>query len=606
MQIKIDKGYKSIPGRLEFELPMFTVITGENGSGKTHLFETLNDNSNSQILINGKQLKSKSYVAFGALNPQVDQRCDPNQISQRIKQVWHEVQQAQIALNRNQRNMPIVAAPEQDAVLGKIRNQQYKEAVLSISNQSGIMPSQLTEDIIADRISMMDLSGNNLFNTQFALIFKSYHVKYIDNKLNKVYEEDGIVDAPKYLNDEKFKLRYGEAPWIFVNSILKRLCMPYEVNDPLGTKRDSTFDFKLIHKESKIEIDTNDLSTGEKTLMSLALAIYNSTGISDRAEIIILDEPDAPLHPSMSKLMLEIVEEEIVKKHGIPVILSTHSPTTIACTPGYSLYKMTSKQKQPEPCDLQDSIRILTYGIPNLRVSTERRRQVFVEHTYDVIYYESLFDIISRVSDFVTTPQFLPPHTLNGANCDSVLEITRKLRNLGNTQVYGLIDWDLKNKPEKQVVILGMSRRYAIENYLFEPHFLGLYLVYKKFSTPKELGFEECDSYLELTTKIINDNQALQILIDGVEDKISWESEECEVVESVLLDGRSVSIRSDILTLQGHKYEEMCKEAWPQLCSVRGNNDGDSALKKEIINTVINDFPKLVSKDLVDTFKELK
>lgn len=487
-----------------------------------------------------------------------------------------------------------------------MRNQQHKEAVLSISKQSGVMPSQLTEDIIADRISMMDLSGNSLFNTQFALIFKSYHVRYLDNKLNKVYEEEGIADAPQYLTNEDFKLRYGEAPWEFVNSILERLCLPYSVNDPMKTKRDSTFDFKLIHKTSNIKINTNDLSTGEKTLMSLALAMYNSTGIGDRAEILILDEPDAPLHPSMSKLMLEIVEEEIVKKHGIPVILSTHSPTTIACTPANSLYKMTANQKQPEQCNLQDSMRILTYGIPNLRVSTERRRQVFVEHTYDVIYYESLFDIISRINDFVTTPQFLPPHTLNGSNCDAVLEITRKLRDMGNTQVYGLIDWDLKNCPESQVAILGMGKRYSIENYLFEPHFLGLYLVHKKFSSPTDLGFDDCNSYLELTTKITDNNQALQILIDAVEEKITWESGDSAVVESVLIDGGSVNIRSDILTLQGHKYEDMCKEAWPQLRGVRGNNHGDSTLKKDIINTVINVFPGLISKDLIDTLNELK
>lgn len=56
MQIKIRNVYKSIPASLEFELPFFTVLTGENGSGKTHLFEALNDNANGQILIDGNNL----------------------------------------------------------------------------------------------------------------------------------------------------------------------------------------------------------------------------------------------------------------------------------------------------------------------------------------------------------------------------------------------------------------------------------------------------------------------------------------------------------------------------------------------------------------------
>lgn len=606
MQIKIKNNYKSIPEGMEFELPLFTVLTGANGSGKTHLFEAINDRNLGQILIEGNSLKSISYIAFGALNPQVDQRCDPAQIYQKVKEVWQEVIRAKQRIGQHQNQQIEFTTPEQDPIIGQIRNQQYKEALLSISRQSLVMPSQLTEDIVADKISMFDLSGNSLFNTQFALIFKLYHVRYLDNKLNKVYEEEGIKDASPHLSDEKFKSSYGEAPWVFVNSILERLKLPYKVNDPMGTKRDTTFNFKLIHKASGIEINTVDLSTGEKTLMSLALAIYNSTGIGDRADILILDEPDAPLHPSMSKLMLEIVEEEIVKKYGIPVLLSTHSPTTIACTPANSLYKMTAIDKMPSQCNLQDTMRILTYGIPNLRVSTERRRQVFVEHNYDVIYFESLFDILSRKVNFNTIPQFLPPHTLNGSNCDAVKEITKKLRDMGNTQVYGLVDWDLSNKPEQQIVILGMGNRYAIENYIFEPHYLGLYLVHKKFVTPQELGLNDCNSYLEVSKKVTDDFQTLQVIVNSIQDKINFGSECDKLSISTLVNGSCINIKDDVFNIQGHKLEELCKETWPQLRSVRVNNDGDSALKKDIINTVINDFPELLSQDLIDTFNEFK
>ena len=304
--------------------------------------------------------------------------------------------------------------------------------------------------------------------------------------------------------------------------------------------------------------------------------------------------------------MLEIIEEEIVKKHGIAVLLSTHSPTTIACTPANSLYKITANDKKPVQCNLEDSMQILTYGIPNLRVSIEHRRQVFVEHNYDVIYYESLFNIISRKISFKTKPQFLPPHTLNGSNCNHVLEITRNLRDKGNKQVYGLIDWDLKNKSEPQIVILGMGNRYAIENYIFEPHFLGLYLIRKQFVTPRQLGLVDCNSYLDVTNKIDNDKNLLQTIVDSVENKINWESEKSSKVPSILMNKITLQIRKEILTIQGHKLEEMCKETWPQLKSVRNNNNGDSALKKDIIDNVINDFPDFVSQDLVDTLNQLE
>lgn len=602
MKVKIRKDYKSIKMNLEFELPIFTVLTGENGSGKTHLFEAIKDTQNGEIHLDGKLINTISYIPFGGLNPQIDQQCDPTQISQRIKQIWQELVNAKQISGSNGYSGTL----DQDPTPHYLHNPQIKQEIIEIAKKTNVIPAKLTEDIINEHLSISGISGGGLFNSQFALIFKSYHLRYLDNKLNKIYADDNIPGALPFLDEKSFKTKYGDAPWVFVNSVLDRLHLPYTVNNPMNTMRDTTFSFKLIHNDSGIEIDTNDLSTGEKTLMSLALAIYNSTGARDRADLLILDEPDAPLHPSMSKLMLEIIEEEIVKKHGIPVLLSTHSPTTIACAPASALYKITSSDKSPSQCNLQDSMEILTYGIPNLRVSTEHRRQVFVEHTYDVDYYEALFNITSRKVMFTTTPQFLPPHTLNGSNCDAVLEITRKLRDMGNTNVYGLIDWDLKNLPEQQVIVLGLGKRYSIENYVFEPHLLGLYLVHKKFVHPRDIGLPDCNSYLEVTNKIISDNNALQTIVNHVQNNIHWGGEETSSLESELIDGHKIIIRKEFFELRGHALESLIKESWPILNSVRGNNTGDSALKKDVIITVINDFPSLLSKDISATFHEIK
>lgn len=260
----------------------------------------------------------------------------------------------------------------------------------------------------------------------------------------------------------------------------------------------------------------------------------------------------------------------------------------------------------PTQCNLQDSMRILTYGIPNLRVSIEDRRQVFVEHSNDVLYFESLFDIVSRVNEFQTIPQFLPPHTQNGSNCSAVIEITRKLRDMGNSQVYGLIDWDLNNSVEPQIIVLGMSNRYSVENYIFEPHFIGLYLIHKNYVKPSDLGLEGCNSYLDVINCVTKDKTELQKLVDSVEDKISWEGEESQKVESKLIDGTIIQIRKEVLTIKGHKLEDLCREAWPQLNRVKNKNSGDSLLKMDVIDSVINDFPSFISTDIVNTFNEFK
>ncbi|MER0109839.1 hypothetical protein ABQG55_14260 [Aeromonas dhakensis] len=159
-----------------------------------------------------------------------------------------------------------------------------------------------------------------------------------------------------------------------------------------------------------------------------------------------------------------------------------------------------------------------------------------------------------------------------------------------------------KNSPEQQIIILGLGKRYAIENYIFEPHFLGLYLIHKKFVKPNELGLVNCNSYLDVTKAIEADNDVLQIIADHVHGKIEWENENNYIVESELLNGYKLQVRKDSFEMKGHKLEEIIKNTWPMLKSVRNNNFGDSVLKKDIINTVINDFPSLLSVDISNTF----
>lgn len=609
VHIKINKAYKSIPEGLEFEIPNLTILTGENGSGKTHLFEAIKNSRDNQISVNGKVLTAISHVGYGALVPKVGGKSNPAQVIKRLEPIWNELQRAQRNIISQAAQTPSIVnvkSLENDTCLSLIKNKTLLPLLRNVSLTSGVPPINITKKILENHANIQDLPENNPFSTQISQIFKQYNLNDFDNEMNKVYKARNIEEADEPLDEQEFIERYGEAPWDLLNSIMQRMKLPYRCNNPMGTKREIPFEFKLLHKDSNIEVDTNSLSSGEKTLMSLALAIYNFEGNGSTAEILIIDEPDAPLHPSMSSLMLKILEEDIVAKKGIPVIISTHSLTTIACSPANSLYKISSENKIPEKCSFEDSKEILALGIPNLSISVESRRQVFVEHQYDVIYYESLFNILSKKQNFKTNPQFLPPHTLNGSNCDAVLEITRKLRDMGNDKVYGLLDWDLHREPETQVIILGMGRRYAIENYVFEPHFLGLYLIYKNFIRPEEIGFSKEDSYLDVVYKISENSQELQKLATSVGLKIKWIGETNKTFESKLLDGTVIQIRTEFKNMRGHDLESLLRTTWPKLNSVRSSHSGDSALKKDIIDTVIHQLPHLISQDLVDTMKEFK
>jgi predicted ATPase len=65
--IKIKKQYKSI-NLCEFELPDFSVLTGLNGSGKTHLLEAISNEEFSDVSVNGKKISNIRYIPFNGLN----------------------------------------------------------------------------------------------------------------------------------------------------------------------------------------------------------------------------------------------------------------------------------------------------------------------------------------------------------------------------------------------------------------------------------------------------------------------------------------------------------------------------------------------------------
>ncbi len=77
-------------------------------------------------------------------------------------------------------------------------------------------------------------------------------------------------------------------------------------------------------KGEKFEI--NDLSTGEKTLLSKVLYLYFQD-YTDK--VILIDEPELSLHPSWQNKVLKIYEN-FAKQNNCQIIIATHSPHIIS------------------------------------------------------------------------------------------------------------------------------------------------------------------------------------------------------------------------------------------------------------------------------------
>ena len=361
MKITLKADHKSIKERINFELPNFSVLTGKNGSGKTHLLEALSNKDLTDVIVNGVKIQNARYIPFNGLNPNIQENCDPDTITKHVKNVWRQFQQAKTqATRRGQQNV------NNQTVLNHISNEQMKKHCTRALEETGKNYDGLTEDDLQDFFDISFMGQNDFFTAQFALIFKNYHKLWLENQENKFYESQGIVTISTVLTDEEFLHKNGEPPWEFVNKILDETSIPYEVNSPMGSRKDTSFSFKLKDKVEGFEISSANLSTGEKVLMSLALAIYNTGGEQGKPELLLIDEPDAALHPSMTKKMVNVLKRNIVEENNIPTIITTHSPTTVVAAEGISIYQLERGNNTPKKNTHTEGCRVIIrrYSFP--------------------------------------------------------------------------------------------------------------------------------------------------------------------------------------------------------------------------------------------------
>jgi ABC-type multidrug transport system ATPase subunit len=594
MEIQINQKHKSINPPCSFELPQFSVLTGKNGSGKTHLLEAMADLTKSQITINGHTLNNIRYIGFNGLNPNITETCDPQTIVQHIKSSYNTF-------------LPQVERMKQS----EPDNRNYKRVFDYIGNNNTALFSYitkviektqkefdtLTEEDFADHFDISFLGQNDFFTAQFALIFKNYHRRKEENDFNEYYASRGEPFARPYLSKQEFELKFGIPPWDFVNRILEETNIPYEVNSPLGTRADSNFTFKLKDRIQGFEISSMDLSTGEKVLMSLALAIYNTGGDMGKPDLLLLDEPDAGLHPSMSKKMVDVLNKNIVIENNIPTIISTHSPTTIIASEGISIYQMVRGNNIPTKIPTQQAVEILSSDVPFLKISNERRRQVFVESKYDVNYYELLTNILSKIAPLQSEPIFLPARTSIGSNCTDVIDIVTNLSNNGNDQVYGIIDWDTVNPIQNRVLVLGENDRYSIENYLLDPLLMGVLFIRERNFDFTYFGITELSKYSDLDKLTI---EQAQLIIDKVLSDLGLFT--ANIAQTVTVEGWQLNITNEFNLHQGHNLETLYKTKYPFLKAYHREN----SLKIEVLEKVINDYPNLTPKKLLEIIQMIK
>lgn len=312
-------------------VPKLMVVAGSNGSGKTALLNLLNSLNSGKPAThlkvpNAHTFKGKlKYVRVGFVPGDIGAnsqtaRVDSEQRSRQFVQYfkkgkWNNAQFNELALR---------VMMEIDPSLERLDS----DATIAVQN--------MTEaDILRKLPSDFSLSLANYENNEF---ISEVCLTYLDRQSSKKIE---LYDKGEIKSEAEIEKEIGKSPWGRINELFEKYDFPYRLSAPQTGIAYSPRFYKAGNPA--LLMNFAQLSSGEKVLVTLVLWAFNAHQ-KNHHQVVLLDEFDAHLNPALAKMMMEIISGTLVREHGLQVILTTHSPSTVAFTPPGSLFWMARGQ----------------------------------------------------------------------------------------------------------------------------------------------------------------------------------------------------------------------------------------------------------------------
>jgi AAA domain, putative AbiEii toxin, Type IV TA system len=439
------------------------------------------------------------------------------------------------------------------------------------------------------------------FKHELSSIFALYRRLERENYANQM---DPSPTSPP-LGDDEFLEQYGPRPWDRVNELLDRGGYRFRFSTP---ETDGPYDITVVSTEGDDSWTFADLSSGERVLVAFTLASYSVRHgrlSSHRPKLVLLDEIDAPLHPSMIKSVIDTLSEVIVQEYGAACLMTTHNPATVAMSQNAVVYLVSPTVPRIRIATVQEAVASLSDGVSGLSVSVELRRVVWVESNLDVVRYERLLSALRRelVGTFEPSFHSVGFATVNGERQSDgkarVKEVVGSLRKSGVTNVNGLVDRDNDSADSDDVKFVGGVERYSIENFLLDPLLVALLAIRERFTgklSRDALGISLNGTYGDLD---LTDAAAIQIIVNQVLVLAGVAVEDSAQV--CLHGGTTIILPMSFLNVRGHDWYTALIEAVPEFKRFRSEHE----LMLTIIDKVIADNPGVVSAALTSSFGNL-
>ncbi len=502
MRLTYRESFLSIGSFDPIDLPSFSIITGVNGSGKTQLLQAI---SSKKVFVDGSGEKSVVYFNYEDFKLDNESRFNSSGIIDEKQAAWNFFQQTVMPVIKNYEvqlnphvsdlntwslklNKPMwnLSASEINDVEISGALEEYKKRIREYFRNEKQKNNKNAQGIYVllrklpypigniEQGEFFDLYRpftykNDFLPSQLGKVIWDYYVQHQQNELRE-YQNKEKGKKVSFLSESDFKKRFGEDPVVVINDILETFdSLDYRLRSPEGEDVFLPFQLKLIHKDlADLEIGFEALSSGERILMSLVASIYKAASDNHFPEVLLLDEVDASLHPSMIKNLLNVIEEVFISK-GTKVILVTHSPTTVALAPEGSLFLMEkSGQKRVLKVSKKEALNILSEGFISLTFqgAEEELDLKIDEADRPIVFTEGPSDKrILKVAWEKLYPEKEMPFVLQSAFDAYFLKNTfargEIFKNDPTKKFVGILDFDEAVKPWKELRDLGSYEEVA-------------------------------------------------------------------------------------------------------------------------------------------------
>lgn len=415
IDLKVDERYFAIQLGFEWrKIPSFVILTGVNGVGKTQLLKMMSDTQNpvchcvfsdngniAPIILSSSMKKELNIDGLIVYKNKLLDNLAEERKQQRFAQMYkdtvkHNEQQLQSVTDSVEKKRILREIEESKKVVKNFQNiikglheYAYDVEISKISSKLGKDPLDITDNEIREY-------ANPYFNTLTEIADFERFIKQEENERNEMF----VKLSKEKRENEIAAVRDKERSFETINRLFRKYGFDYfTMLDPFPSDKSRNGVILFEGKNGEM-VQYDALSSGEQMIVKFIIWAMGKDIRGNRINTMLLDEPDAHLHPSMCKMMVDILHE-ISKPQseggsGIRVIITTHSPSTAAFAPEGSLFVMEKDghgNRFVRRTDVDEAVAVLSQGVFTFDKVIKQFSMVLDSNKENVIFVEGKTDV---------------------------------------------------------------------------------------------------------------------------------------------------------------------------------------------------------------------